>query len=176
MRARVLPLLLLLGLAGCSHYRLGTEGQLAFTTLYIAPVENKILLPQTQAILTTELRSEFSKDGRVTLVNSPQAADATLKVTIVRYEREVAAPREQDTGLASKFILVLGADCTLRDTRTGRAFFENRTVTAQRGAFTDSGQPSSPLTGDQLQSEYNTMPLLAQALSGKITHTVLDVW
>jgi len=175
MRARLL-LPLLLCLAGCSHYQLGTEGQLAFTTLYIAPVANQVLLPQAQAIITAALRSEFAKDGRVTLVNSPQAADATLKVVIVSYRRDVAAAREQDTGLASKFTLVLGVACTLRDTRTGRAFFEDRPVTTQLGAFTDNGQPSSPLTGDQLQSEYNTVPLLATSISAKIAHTVLDVW
>jgi hypothetical protein len=163
-------------LAGCSHYQFGTQGRLDFTTVYVAPVANKTLLPQAQAVMTTQLREALEKDGRVTLVNSPQAADVTLSVVLVSYRRDVAAVREADTGLASKFTLTLGATCTLRDNRRGRAYFENRPVTVERDVFTDNGQPWSPLTGDQLQAEYNTVPLLAESLGDKVAHTVLDVW
>jgi hypothetical protein len=31
-------------------------------------------------------------------------------------------------------------------------------------------------SNDQLQSEYNTLPLLASLLSDRVTHAVLDVW
>jgi hypothetical protein len=31
-------------------------------------------------------------------------------------------------------------------------------------------------SNDQLQSEYNTLPLLSDQLSAKVIHTVLDVW
>ena len=83
------------------------------------------------------------------------------------YHREVAAVREGDTGLARKFNVTLGATCTLRDNRTGQALFENRSVSAVREVFTDSGQ---------LQAEYQTLPLLADALATKVVHTALDVW
>src|SRR4051812_3565742 len=70
-------------LGACAHYQLGTAGgKLSFTTLYIEPVANKSMLPQAQAILSTQLRETFERDGRVTLVNSPQGADATLKVVL----------------------------------------------------------------------------------------------
>lgn len=162
--------------AGCSHYKLGTEGQLAFTTLYVEPVANRARLPQAQAIVTTQLRDAFEKDGRVALANSPEAADATLTVVITDYHRDIAAVREQDTGLASKFILTLGVVCTLRDNRSGHPFFSDRAVSVQRSVFTDNGQPSSSLVGNQLQAEYDTVPLLAQVLADKVAHTVLDVW
>jgi hypothetical protein len=45
--------------------------------------------------------------------------------------------------------------------------FENRPVNAHRDAFTDGGQ---------LQSEFQTLPLLAEALADKIAHAALDVW
>lgn len=157
----------LLGLAGCAHYELGTEGKLTFATLYVAPVANKTLLPQAQAIVSTQLREAFIKDARVTLVDSPAEADATLSVTINDYHREMTAAREDDTGLARKFALTLGTTCTLRDNRSGKELFAKRPVSVQRDAYTDSGQ---------LQSEYQTLPLLADALAQKISHTVLDVW
>jgi hypothetical protein len=156
-----------LWLGGCSHYQLGTGGKLTFRTLYVAPVANKTLLPQAQALLSTQLRETFARDGRVSLVNSPDAADATLTVVINDYHRDVAAVREGDTGLARKFNLVLGATCTLRDNRAAKNLFAERPVSATREAFTDSGQ---------LQAEYQTLPLLADALSAKIAHAALDVW
>ncbi|MEO5958927.1 MAG: LPS assembly lipoprotein LptE [Opitutaceae bacterium] len=162
----LLPLVVLLS-AGCAHYRLGTEAKLTFRTLYIEPVANKTMLPQARALLSTQLRETFLRDHRVELVNSPAAADATLSVTIVDFHRDPTAVREGDTGLARKFNLILGVTCTLRDNRAAKNLFENRPITATREAFTDSGQ---------LQTEYQTLPLLAESLSAKILHSTLDVW
>jgi hypothetical protein len=153
--------------AGCSHYQLGTGGKLAFRSLYLAPVENKTLLPDARALVSTRLREAFARDGRVDVANSPETADATLTVVITDYHRDVATVREGDTGLARKFNLTLGTSCTLRDNRGAKNFFENRPVGVQRESFTDSGQ---------LQSEYQTLPLLAESLADKLAHAVLDVW
>ncbi len=159
----ILPALL----GGCANYRLGTGGTPAFRTLYVEPVVNKTLLPQAQALLSTRIRETFARDGRVQLVNSAAGADATLSLTVDSYRREIAAVREGDTGLARKFNVTLGATCSLRDNRGNRPIFENRAVSAVREVFTDSGQ---------LQAEYQTLPLLADALAAKIAHAALDVW
>lgn len=154
---------------GCSHYQLGTgtTSKLAFQTLYIEPVENKTLLPQARAIVSTQLREAFARDARVSLVNSPEAADATLAVTITSYRRDVLTVREGDTGLARKFNVTLATTATLRDRRGNKVLFENRPISVQREVFTDSGQ---------LQSEYQTLPLLAESLAAKVTHAALDIW
>jgi hypothetical protein len=168
---RIIGLLSLLasavGLVGCAHYQLGTGASPTFHTLYVEPVANKTLLPQSQSLVSTQLRESFAHDGRVSLVNSPAEADATLTIAITDYHRDVAAVREDDTGLARKFNLTLGVTCTLRDNRAGKNLFEQRTVSAVREAFTDSGQ---------LQAEYQTLPLLAETLALKVVHTTLDVW
>jgi len=161
---------------GCANYQLGTQGRLAFATLYVAPVQNRTLLPQAQEVVTTQLRSALANDGRVRLVNSPDGADASLSVVIVDYHREVAAVREQDTGLAGEFSETLGVLCTLTDNRARRPFFENRPVHTQRDVYVDNGNPHSSLVGDQLQAEYNSVPLLAESIAGRIAHAVLDVW
>jgi hypothetical protein len=158
---------LLFALTGCSHYQLGTGSTPAFRTLYIEPVTNTTLLPQSRALLTTQLRERFLRDGRVSLVNSAAGADATLTVVLDSYFREIATGRPDDTGLARKFNLTLGATCTLRDNRANALVLDRRVVTAQREAFTDGGQ---------LQSEYQVLPLLAESLAGKIVHAALDTW
>jgi hypothetical protein len=179
MAARTLRLLLspllcavgalvaIFGAAGCAHYQLGTGSAPSFRTLYVQPVANKTLLPQSQAIVSTRLRETFARDSRIQLVNSADTADATLTVVLSDYYREVAAGRQDDTGLARKFNISLGATCTLRDNRAGKTVFENRRIAAMREVFTDSGQ---------LQAEYQTLPLLADALATKVVHAALDVW
>ena len=154
---------------GCSYYQLGTgtSGKLTFRTLYLEPVENKTLLPQARALVSTQLREAFARDARITLVNSSEAADATLAVTITAYRRDVLTVREGDTGLARKFNVTLATIATLRDRRGHKILFENRPIEVQREVFTDSGQ---------LQSEYQTLPLLAESLASKVTHAALDVW
>ena len=166
--ARTLALLAgVLVAAGCGHYQLGTGSAADFRTLYVEPVANKTLLPQSQPIVSTRLRESFLRDARVQLAGSSTGADATLTVVINDYHRDIAAVREGDTGLARKFNVTLGAICTLRDNRTGKIIFENRPINAVREVFTDSGL---------VQSEYQTLPLLAEALAAKVVHTALDVW
>ncbi len=59
------------------------------------------------------------------------------------------------------------ARATLTDNRSKQAYFVQRTLTAKRGAFTDSGL---------VPAEYQTLPLLAEQLAGETLHAVLDVW
>jgi hypothetical protein len=160
-------LALAFSLWGCSHYQLGTGATPAFQTLYVAPVDNQTVLPQSQALLSTQLRESFARDGRIRLVNTAENADATLNVVITDYHREVAASRVDDTGLARKFNVTLGVLCTLNDRRTGKPLFEKRPIRAVREVFTDSGQ---------LQAEYQTLPLLAEAVASRVVRTTLDVW
>jgi hypothetical protein len=163
---------------GCSHYRLGAGPAPSFETLYVEPAKNKTHIAQSQALLSTMIREAFIRDGRVSVVDSDSDADATLEVTLVTYKRVNAANREDDIGLARKFTLHLAASCTLRDNRTGKMLFDGRQIEVQREAFTDNGLGLVPFgtSNDQLQSEYNTFPLLASALSDRVTHAVLDVW
>jgi hypothetical protein len=153
--------------AGCAGYRLGTDGAPKFATLFIAPVGSETMLPQAQVLVTTQLREAFLRDGRVSLVNSAAAADAVLQVTLTGYGREVAVSRPNDTGLARRFDVTLKAQATLTDNRTKQALLAKRTLTAQRGVFTDSGL---------VPAEYETLPLLAELLAKEATHAVLDTW
>jgi hypothetical protein len=165
--ARPVAVLLCLGLAACAHYQLGTNTKLTFATVYVAPVEDRAMLPQAQAIVATALRDALLRDGRVAVVATPAEADVTLRVALVGYNREMAAANPADTGLARKFALHLHATCTLTDNRTTRPLFTDRDIAVTKDAYTDSGQ---------LQAEFQTVPLLAEALADQVAHAVLDVW
>ncbi|MFI5356025.1 MAG: LPS assembly lipoprotein LptE, partial [Opitutales bacterium] len=160
MTCRRLPLAVLLaallGTAACSHYQLGTAGRLAFTSLYVEPPDMRALVPEAQPVIGRAVRTAFIHDGRVALTDSATDADATLRLIVRDYHRDVATVRPDDTGLARKFRITLGADATLIDNRTGKVLFKDRRLVAQRDIFTDSGQ---------LQAEYQILPLLAQDLA-----------
>jgi len=152
---------------GCASYRLGTGSTAKFTTLYLAPITSEALIPQAQALVTTQLREAFIHDGRVTLVNSPEAADAVLTVTLASYNRIAVVARPDDTGLARRFDVTLQARATLMDNRTKQPYFSQRPLEAARGVFTDSGL---------VPSEYQALPLLAELLASETVHAVLDTW
>ena len=177
-RAWVLLLAAAVLAQGCGHYRMGSGPAPGFATLYIAPPKNKTTVAQARELVSTMVREAFIRDGRVELVDGGGEADATLEVTLLTYKRENSANREDDNGLARKFTLRLTASCRLRDNRSGRMLFDGRMIAVQREAFLDNGLGSVPFgtSNDQLQSEYNTLPLLADLLSEKLTHAVLDVW
>jgi hypothetical protein len=153
--------------AGCANYRLGTGSTLKFATLYVAPVTSEALLPQARVLVTTQLREALLRDGRVTLVDSPEQADATLTIILHSYNRSVAVSRTDDTGLARRFDVTLEALATLVDNRTKQPYFARRPLEAKRGVFTDSGL---------VPSEYEAMPLLAESLAKETVHAVLDTW
>lgn len=169
---RLLSALLTLGAlgllaAGCAHYRLGTGAAAPFRTLYLEPIADSTRVPQARALLDGRVRAAFNRDGRTGVLAAPESAEATLTITITGYRREVAAVRENDTGLARKFNVQLTLSCRLRDNRSGQLIWTDHTITVQREAFTDSGQ---------LQAEFQTLPLLAEAAAAKLVHDALDVW
>jgi len=151
----------------CANYQLGTGAKTKFSTLFIAPVTSKVVVPQAQAIITTQLREAFIRDGRLALADSADAADAVLTLSLVGYDRTVAVSRAEDTGLARRFDVTLQAQATLVDNQNKKTYFAERPLRATRGVFTDSGL---------VPAEYENMPLLAEQLARETVHAVLDVW
>lgn len=170
------PLLLVVAslLAGCSHYVLGTGNATPFQKLYIEPVVNEAPLPQAVALISTEIREAFIRDGRLQVVNSPEDADVVLSTKLGSYGRDIATVVPNDTGLARKFVLNLSATITLAEPGAGKVYFQDRPLVAKRQVFTDN--PQTGQFDNQLQAEYQAVPLLAQSLSAAAVSAVLDIW
>ena len=162
-----LGLIGMLLLSGCSHYQLGTGGKVSFRTLYVAPVVNDSNMPQAVAPISTQLREAFLHDSRIILVNTPEEAEATLTVRLLKYGRAGKTGRRDDTGLARNFDVTVEAEASLRDNRDNHFIFENRKTAATREVFGDSGQ---------LQAEFQNVPLLAEILAKNIRSATLDTW
>jgi hypothetical protein len=167
---RAIPLFVLFALvfSGCANYRLGTDSALSFSTIYVAPLVNESSLPQAVAIVSTQIREAFLKEPRVVLVNTADQADVTLTVHLVKQSRDAQTRLSTDTGLARKFDIKLEAEATLHDNRSNKDIFKDRKLEAVRQVFTDGGQ--------QLQAEYQNVPLLAESLAKSVVGATVDVW
>ncbi len=154
-------------LSGCGHYQLGSKSARDFHSIHVTVATTALPLPQSRALVTTELRNALSRDGRLTLADAPADADVVLKINLQNYRRNAVVGLATDTGLARRFDVVLTATATLTDQRSGKTIFADRQFTATRGVFTDSGQN---------QAEYETLPLLAADLAEKARQAILDTW
>ncbi len=153
-------------LAGCSHYQLGAPGKPLAEIVFVQPAVNAAFAPQAAPLVTDAVRLALARDGRIELAAHEGGAAARLQIRLVRFERDVLAARHDDTALARKFASRLTAEITLTD-HNGRILVDRRNISATRDVFVDSGlQPT----------EYQTMPLLAEALATEIAHALLDSW
>jgi len=166
---------LLLFTSACSHYRLGTGVERDFQSIFIAPVQTNAAYPQAAAVLTTQIRETFIRDGRVRVVNTPDEADAVLSVKLSSLQRAKLTSLTSDSGLARKMGLTLSATTNLQDPAGKKTWFTNRAVAVERQLFTDNGSADlQPI--QQLQAEYALLPQLAQPFAQEILGSVLDTW
>jgi hypothetical protein len=170
----------LLFAAACSHYRLGTGVERDFETLFVPPVETAGELPQASAILTTQIRESFIRDGRIRIVNTPEEADAVLTVKVARYSRRALTGTPGDSGLARSLGITLETTATLSDPAGGKVWFTDRPIRVERQIFTDDGNPPGPPSFlqpvQQTQAEYQLVPQLAEPLAERLVGAVLDTW
>jgi len=164
LRLLLLTLVASLLAQGCAHYQAGDGTSVPFSSIQISPVKNQSLAPQITQVLNHDLRESFIRNGKLRVEDG---ADATLKVTLTRYERETIATNSQDTGLARKYALTLSATCDLLNPGSETPYFSARVVTASLDIFLDSGQT---------QAETQAMPLLSKKLAEAISKEVLQVW
>lgn len=165
--------------AACSHYRLGTGVERDFDTIFIAPVDTEAVLPQSSALLATQIREAFLRDGRLRVVNTPDEADAILTVKLASLRRDALTRLPTDTGLSRKFGLVLDARATLRDAKGGKMWFADRALVVERQIFTDDGSAAGPTflqPVQQTQAEFTIVPTLGEALAAQVKSAVLDTW
>jgi hypothetical protein len=164
--------------SGCNSYQLGNPVELPFKSIYIKPVTNDSFAPQAQALLSTQIRDAFIRDGRTKLVTSRDAADAVLIVNLTEYNRYAAARQSFDTTLASSFLLTLAAEVSLFNQNKGSYYFQKRMIQKSSSAYVEDpyATTAASQTQDFLQSEYQAMPRLTEDIAHRIADEVLNPW
>ncbi len=158
--------LCMLFLASCTAYQLGRPAASVPSSVYLAPVVNRADVPQVRALLTDALREEFLRAGGWQL-QSENAAEARIEVTLVAFERSTAATSSTDTGRGVSFENRLVAEVTALGTKTGEVLLRPFTIEASSLALID---PSLP------DSEYQTLPALSAELAARIQDRLAYTW
>lgn len=161
-------LLPLFFLGSCSCYKFGAPGQAAlpFCTLYVAPIANKTFIPQAQALLWEQV-IRFLQQSGIDITQCEEFADATLSIELNKYIQNAFTTRSSDTTLASSFVVILEANCTLIDNKSCEPYFvNNKIITTINAEANDSVQ----------RVLYQDMPVLTEKLANKIRNLVVGAW
>lgn len=170
--------LLLTVFSACRSYNLGYPGALEFETVYIQAVGNESFAPQAQALVSSNLREAFIRDGRIKVVSSEDAADVVLVVTLTEYTRSPGSFSNVDSARAFDFDINLQSQIGLFDPTKGQYLIENERVEASTNAYTENPYTAAgaPNTRSYLLAESQAMVILSRSLSQKIADRVLSAW
>lgn len=151
-------------LCGCG-YSLGGLGKMPFSTVEISPVVNEADLPQAQAMLARDVADVLNREPKLRTV--VERGEADLQIVISDYTRSISAKSARDSVLASTQKLTLKLKCSLQDTRTGKYYFRDRSVSVSTDVYTGT----SPGLG-----EPQSFPVLSREAARKIRDMITSVW
>lgn len=173
-------LLIALGImVGCGgRYQWGHPGQLEFQTVHVLPIVNESFAPQAHVLLAGQIRDYLLRDGRVRLVNSPDAADALVEVSLVDYRRTGGTRDPNDTTRVITTDLQLQAAVSLLKGDTNNSWFSNRLVSASSSVYASNLFDNSVGASrqDTLEAEFQEMPNLTRELARRIADEILNAW
>lgn len=121
---RMLSVMALCLLTGCSAYRLGGPRP-AFTAIEVAPVRNSTNRPLANGLLQQKLAESLAGDPRLRL----GPGGARLDVEITAFRRDGLTTKPTDAFFYTSFRLTYVARCTLT-AADGKALFRDREFTA----------------------------------------------
>ncbi len=154
-------------LPGCTTYKLGLPEAPPFRSIFVPAIVNKSFAPQMQTALSHSLRESFVSGGPIQLTGTREAADATLEITISKYNRQMATSNPQDTGQPASFYLTINAKGSLVNNHTGEFYFKDRNFNQKIQSF----------GGNKLvERERQNLLLLARNLSKEIHQEVTSAW
>ena len=150
-----------LTLSGCYH--LGNGNKTSFSSISLAPIENRSFAPQVHALLSDALFRAFARSGGVAVEPQDSKADVVLKVTVNDFQKFIGATSSVDTGRARSLVMTLRATAVLTDTEGNILHSQDFEVTKE--FYADSGAA---------RAEQQGMPQLANDLAVKIQRAVMS--
>jgi hypothetical protein len=159
--------ILLILVAGCVHYSVGSGTSLTFNSIYVAPVKNDSFAPQAQALLGKQIRKKLDSQPNLEIAMTSDNA-AVLEITIVNFEQSPATMRSDDTAQARSFKVTMTVICTLSDAKTGKIYFKDHCLSSsvECYAFDDNCR----------EGKYQIMPRLTEKLADNICEIVCQPW
>ncbi|MDR0418216.1 MAG: LPS assembly lipoprotein LptE [Puniceicoccales bacterium] len=162
---RFILLLMAMILGGCACYKKGVGSADVVQSIYIEPVKNSSLCPQTSGTLTAQLSKAIQWNTPLKLMGKNEA-HTHLQVEIVDYFQKNSTYDPKDTSIVLSLSFRIVAECTLFD-RKGHCLLERQRVEASMDLEKCSNFHSFR---DQ------AIPQLMGRLARKIGALLINIW
>ncbi len=161
----VLPLGLVLLLAGCAGYQLGpTNGMEAGAqTIQVAYFENQTMQPRLSEAVAHAMRKRLQQDGTYRLATDG-TADVVVTGRLLRFERVAVSFVPKDIRTTRDEEIRLVAQIVARDNRTGTSLVDREVL----------GRVTVRIEGNQTSAERQALPLLAEDFASKAVPLIVD--
>ncbi len=157
---------MMIGLAGCQGYRLGTSLPPDITSICVRPAVNQTAEPGLETIATTAAVREFQKDGSLSLADMDKA-DVVLEMTMVDFRLEPLRYSKDRATETLEFRLVISANAVLKSGRNG-AIISTYTRLSGKTDFAPSG--------DLASAKRRAIPAAALDLAHAVVGAVVEAW
>ncbi len=152
-------------MAGCVGYQLGSTLSKNLTSIAVPTFINKCGEPQIENDTTSATKSEFQKDGTLSIASADEA-DLILDVTLSKYTLQPLQYFKTDPKTANQYRLILTADIVLTQAKTKKVLLK-KTVTGQTTFYPG---------GDINSAKRTALPNGAADLAHFIVENVVETW
>lgn len=157
---------LVLFLAGCGPYHLGTTLPDNMKTVFVPTFENRTNEPGIEIDVTNAVISRFRVDGNLAPV-SEEEADTVLLGKIIGWQRRVLTYTGEDEDEVEEYRLFVIAAITFRDRRTGEVLIPQQRVRGYADFFVSDSLP---------ESEQEAQPAAFKDLARRIVDAAISFW
>jgi len=160
---------LLLVLAGCSGYRVGSIGGKeiqGLNAVYIPMAKNQSYAPDVIAYVTNETIRAFDNDGTLKTAQSNKA-DCELLITVKDVDRQQTRSTRDDVLTTAEYKLTIQAEITLINRTLGKKVIDGEVIYGSTTYFVQQ---------DLNEAQRQAMPLAAGDLGRNICMRVVEGW
>lgn len=153
-------------LAGCMGYQLGGTRPEGIETVSMAPVINKTTEPAIELQVTHAVRDRIQFDGRLKLLNSGEAADGLIEVTLTKYDLTPIAFSTDQKTVPEIYRLRITGTAKLKDMKTGEILSESETY----------GEATFPFESDLTSAKRDALPQAAAEIAKFMVDDLIERW
>ena len=161
----ILASAVLVFLAGCANYQLGTTLPPHLKSVYVETFKNSTKEPQLETKITSEIIREFQRDGQLK-VKDAHEADIILTGVITQYKLEPMRSKRDNPKATLEYKAIITVTIVAAERKTGKQ------ITAQ-------GLTASKVfavKGDLMTARRNVLPEVSRELGRKVVDAVISAW
>ena len=153
-------------LSGCMGYQLGGSRPAGIETVSMKPVINATSEPAIELQVTHAMRQRIQFDGRLKLINANKPADATITLTLTKYNLNPIAYDDDLKSTPDMYRLRITGEAVLSNTKNGNVISTSKTY----------GEASFKFSGDLTSAKRDALPRAAEEIAKLMIDDLIERW